>query len=99
MTDRWRKRTPESPGRPGENDSVYTDADGVAWTFVIRPQVRREEEATHVTLLARSAFETRVITCLRERWETPSPDYAGLLDQSLPGGGSRSAPAPNDPSE
>lgn len=99
MTDRWRKRNSESPARPGENDSVYTDADGIAWTFVPRQKVRREEEATHVTLLARSAFETRVITCLREEWETPSPDYAGLLSQSLPGGGSRSAPATTDPPE
>lgn len=83
--------TGRRPGNPSNHEREFTDRGGVQWTFAPRKRVRREEEETHVTLLIRSAFETRVVTCRRDEWDTPAPDLGRLLAQSVPSGGSRGA--------
>lgn len=67
----------------------YTDADGVPWTFAERRRVRQEEAGRFVVIIATSPFETRIIRCVRERWTDPAPDFARLLAESVPSGGSR----------
>lgn len=57
--------------------------------FRLRPEVRKEEAATHVTLLVEAGGECRVVSCLRSEWESEAPDLAGLLARALPGGASR----------
>ena len=81
-----------SPGdTSGSTDRTFTDVRGEEWTFSRRRRVRRDEEETHIAVVARSAFQTRIVTCRREEWETARPDLAGLLARSVPAGGSRGA--------
>ena len=68
---------------------TLTAPDGRTWTFRERPEVRQEEVATHVTLLAESLGEVRVVSCLRSEWEGVAPDLRGLLARAVPAGGSR----------
>jgi hypothetical protein len=75
-----------------EGERTFTDAQGERWTFSPRRRVRRGEEAS-IVVIARSAFQTRVVTCPREEWEG-SPDLAQLLVASIPTGGSQGAKAP-----
>lgn len=77
----------------------FTDANGVTWTFSQRAHVRGSEELTHVALLITSAWESRVVSCPRSEWESASPDYARLLEQSLPAGGSRGVDRPGPDTE
>lgn len=79
------------------SEREYVDDSGTPWTFVERRQVRRDEADHFVVVVATSPFETRVIHCERERWLVPEPDFAALLAESLPAGGSRGAQA--DPHE
>ncbi len=72
----------------------YTDANGVTWTFAQRPQVRGSEAATHVAVTISSPWESRVVSCPRGEWDSPFPDYARLLEESLPVGGSRGIDRP-----
>ena len=67
----------------------YTGPDGRIWTFHRRAEVRQEEAATHVTLLAVSLGEVRVVSCLRAEWEGAEPDLRALLARAVPVGGSR----------
>ncbi len=67
----------------------YTAPDGRTWTFHRRPEVRQEEAATHVTLLAESLGEVRVVSCHRSEWETAEPDLRALLARAVPAGASR----------
>jgi len=67
----------------------YTDADGVPWTFAERRRVRQEEAGRFVVVIATSAFETRIVRCTREEWTCQAPDFARLLAESVPSGGSR----------
>jgi hypothetical protein len=67
----------------------YTAPDGRTWTFRRRAEVRQEEAETHVTLLAESLGEMRVVTCLRAEWESAEPDLRVLLARAVPAGGSR----------
>ena len=83
MTDHPRRQ------RAAGDAHEYTDANAVEWTFVARPQMRNTDEAAYVVLLIQSAWETRVAKCLQTDWETPFPDYARILAESLPAGGSR----------
>ncbi|HEX6643572.1 MAG TPA: hypothetical protein VF037_02785 [Gemmatimonadales bacterium] len=79
---------------------TWTDEQGEAWTFTRRRRVRRDEEETHIALVARSASQVRIVTCRREEWETGSPVFSRLLGRSVPAGGSRGAPpgvAPDPP--
>jgi hypothetical protein len=68
---------------------TYTAADGRTWAFRSRPEVRQEEAATHVTLLVESLGEVRVVSCLREEWESAVPNFRLLLARAVPVGGSR----------
>jgi 3-deoxy-D-manno-octulosonic-acid transferase len=68
---------------------AYAAPDGRTWTFRRRAEVRQEEAATHVTLLAESLGEVRVVTCLRSEWESAEPDFRALLARAVPTGGSR----------
>ena len=68
---------------------IYTAPDGRIWTFRLRPEVRQEEAATRVTLLAESLGEVRVVSCLRADWECVEPDFPSLLASAVPVGGSR----------
>lgn len=66
-----------------------TGPDGRTWTFRLRPDVRKDEASTHVTVLLESGAEYRVVSCLRSEWESEAPDLAGLLARAVPGGASR----------
>jgi hypothetical protein len=80
----------------------YTDASGIPWTLVERKRVRQDDTDRVVVILATSPFETRIIRCERELWAAAAPDFAQLLADSLPSGGSRGShadpDAPLDPS-
>lgn len=78
------------------SEREYVDASGIPWTFVERKRVRKDEADRYVVIMASSPFETRVIHCKREEWETDTPDFAQLLATSLPAGGSRGTHAEPD---
>jgi hypothetical protein len=78
----------------------YTTPEGRTWTFRCRPEVRRDEVGTRVTLLVESLGWVRVVSCLRTEWESPQPDLAGLLARAVPVGASRGVGAdPDQPRE
>jgi hypothetical protein len=68
--------------------------DGRTWLVRVRPTVRKDEAATHVTLELVSDLETRVVSCRREEWTTAEPDFAGLLARSVAAGASRQIAQP-----
>jgi hypothetical protein len=70
-------------------DRTLVGSDGRRWTFRLRPEVRKEEAQTHVTVVLETIGEVRVVTCPRSEWESQTPDLANLLARSLPGGASR----------
>jgi len=74
----------------------FFHVDGKTWLVRFRP-VRKTEAATHVTLELVSDEEIRVVSCLREEWEVPTPNYAGLLARSVATGASRSVARPREP--
>jgi hypothetical protein len=63
--------------------------DGRTWFVRIRPAVRHDEADTHLTLELVADQETRVVSCRREEWHTPEPDFAGLIARSVVAGASR----------
>jgi hypothetical protein len=69
--------------------------DGRRWMFRLRPEVRKEEAKTHVTLLLETFGEVRIVTCPRIEWESDALDLAALLARSLPGGASRGLGPPD----
>ncbi len=68
---------------------AYAAPDGRTWTFRRRAEVRQEEAETHVTILAESLGEVRVVSCLRAEWESAEPDLRALLARAVPAGASR----------
>jgi hypothetical protein len=76
-------------------DRTLVGRDGRRWTFRLRPDARKEEAETHVTLVLETFGEVRVVTCPRREWESQAPDLAGLLARSLPGGASRGLGVPD----
>jgi hypothetical protein len=76
----------------------FNGPDGRTWLVRTRPDVRKDEAATHVTLEFVTDNEARVISCLRDAWDTPAPDLAALLARSVAGGASRSVLGPGTPS-
>jgi hypothetical protein len=80
-----------------DEQHTFTDARGEEWTFARRRGVRRSEEETHIAVVARSAFQSRIVTCHRDEWETQRPDLSSLLARSVPAGGSRANPGPARP--
>lgn len=78
------------------DERTFTSSDGRRWTFRLRPEVRKEEAKTHLTLIVETPGEVRIVTCRRNEWESDDPDLARLLANSLPGGGSRGLGAPDE---
>ncbi len=74
---------------------TWAAPDGRTWTFRQRPAVRQEEAATHVTLLVESLGEVRVVSCLRDEWESAAPDLSGLFARAVPAGASRGVGEPD----
>ena len=60
-------------------ERMFIAADRRVWFVRPRHDVRRAEVDTHVTLEMMSDRESRVVSCRREEWEVPAPDFAGLL--------------------
>ena len=82
-------------------ERAFIGPDRRFWLVRPRPTTRRHEEPNHIVLELVSDEETRVVSCLRDEWEVPAPDFAGLLARSVPGGASRgilrmSEPTPLD---
>ena len=75
----------------------FVALNGRIWLIRPRPEVRKDEVASHVTLELVSDNETRVVSCRRDEWEVAAPDLAALLARSVVSGASRSivsAPRP-----
>jgi hypothetical protein len=73
--------------------------EGRTWFVRLRPAVRKDETATHVTLELVTDNETRVVSCRRDEWDVAEPDYAGLLARSVAAGASRGIAHPSGNSE
>ena len=67
-----------------------TAGDGRTWVARVRPEVRHNEIATHVTLELTTHNETRVVSCRNAEWYVDEPDFAALLARSVAAGASRS---------
>jgi hypothetical protein len=67
----------------------FVAINGRAWAVNVRPQVRRNEVGSHVTLEFVSDTEIRVVSCRLEEWETAEPDFSELLARSVASGASR----------
>lgn len=75
-------------------ERVFIAPDRRVWFVQVRPEVRRQEADTHVTLELMTDYETRVVSCRREEWEVPAPDFAALLARSVASGASRNVAPP-----
>jgi hypothetical protein len=81
--------------RDGHRDSrmmlerEFFHLDGRTWFVRVRPDVRRDEADTHLTLELMADQDTRVLSCRREEWYTPDPDFAALVARSVAAGASR----------
>ncbi|HEX6107653.1 MAG TPA: hypothetical protein VFZ26_18860 [Gemmatimonadales bacterium] len=70
-------------------ERAFIGPDRRFWLVRPRSTARKHEESTHVVLELMTDDETRVVTCPREEWEVPAPDFAALLARSVAGGASR----------
>jgi hypothetical protein len=75
-------------------ERMFVASDRRVWLVRPRPEVRRHEATTHVTLEMLSDQESRVVSCRREEWEVPAPDFAALLARSVASGASRNVTPP-----
>ena len=75
----------------------FVALNGRIWLIRPRDEVRKDEVASHVTLELVSDEETRIVSCRREEWEVPNPDYPGLLARSVAAGASRNVARPPEP--
>jgi hypothetical protein len=66
----------------------FVALNGRIWLIRPRPEVRKNEVGSHVTLELVTDNETRVVSCRRDEWETPEPDLAALLARSVASGAS-----------
>jgi hypothetical protein len=66
----------------------FVALNGRIWLIRPRPEVRKNEVGSHVTLELVTDNETRVVSCRRDEWETPEPDLADLLARSVTSGAS-----------
>jgi hypothetical protein len=71
--------------------------EGRTWFVRVRPAVRKDETATHLTLELVADQETRVVSVRREEWDTAEPDFAALLSRSVAAGASRHIGQRSDP--
>jgi hypothetical protein len=76
----------------------FFHSDGKTWLVRLRPEVRKDEASTHVTLELVCDEGTRVVSCLRSEWETQFPDYVALLARSVAAGASHGITRPPEPS-
>ena len=70
-------------------ERAFIGPDRRFWLVRPRPTARRYEETTNVVLEFMADDETRVVSCRRDEWDVPAPDFATLLARSVPGGASR----------
>jgi hypothetical protein len=79
------------PTREAEEkmERAFIGPDRRFWLVRPRPATRRTEDAATVVLEFLADDETRVVSCRRDEWEVPAPDFAGLLARSVVGGASR----------
>jgi hypothetical protein len=77
-------------------ERMFVTSDRRIWFVRPRHEVRRHEADTHVTLEMLSDRESRVVSCRREEWEVPAPDFVGLLARSVASGASRNVTPPGD---
>jgi hypothetical protein len=77
----------------------FVALNGRIWLIRPRPEVRKNEVGSHVTLELVTDNETRVVSCRRDEWETPEPDLAALLARSVTSGASHGIPSPGRSSE
>ena len=63
--------------------------EGRTWFVRVRPDVRKDEASTHLTLELVADHEIRVVSCRREEWDTSEPDFAALVSRSVAAGASR----------
>ena len=70
-------------------ERAFIGPDRRFWLIRPRSSTRRHEDGTHVVLEFMTDDETRVVSCRRDEWEVPAPDFAGLLARTVPGGASR----------
>jgi hypothetical protein len=75
-------------------ERLFVAPDRRVWFVRLRPEVRRHEAETHVTLEMMSDRENRVVSCRRDEWEVPAPDFAALLARSVASGASRNLTPP-----
>jgi hypothetical protein len=75
----------------------FFHVDGKIWLVRARPEVRKDEATTHVTLELVCDEGTRVVSCLRSEWETPVPDYVSLLARSVAAGASHGVVRSTEP--
>ncbi len=78
------------------SEREFRSPDGRTWVARIRPDVRKAEVGTNVTLEFVSEAEIRVVSCAREEWEMPEPDLLGLLARAVAAGASRSVTPPHE---
>jgi ribose 5-phosphate isomerase B len=71
------------------SEREFLAPDGRTWIFRVRPEARKEEASTHLTLEITTASEIRIVSCPLEEWARATPDLAGLLSRSVTAGGSR----------
>ncbi len=67
----------------------FFQLNGRTWFVHVRPEVRKGESDTHLTLELVAGEDTRVVSCRREEWDTAEPDFAALLARSVAPGASR----------
>ncbi len=77
-------------------ERAFIAPDRRLWLVRPRPTVRRTEAATHITLELMTDDETRVVSCRRDEWDVPAPDFVALLARSVPGGASRGLVRPEE---
>ena len=80
-------------------ERAFIGPDRRFWLVRPRSTTRRHEESTHVVLEFLADDETRVVSCRRDEWEVPAPDFADLLARSVPGGASRGVMRMHEPVE
>jgi hypothetical protein len=78
------------------SEREFLAPDGRTWTFRVRPEARKEEASTHLTLEIATGGEIRVVSCRRDEWAGATPDLAELLFRSVTAGGSRHVSPPHE---
>lgn len=78
-------------------ERAFVGRDRRIWLVRARPGVRQQEVATHVTLELITDDELRIVSCRRDEWDVPAPDFPALLARSVASGASHQI-TPDQPS-